>query len=255
MPEDTDRERRPKLRMIYMKDASLGGGPGFKKIEDTPKGPEATYVNLARLQFEHPEPFSPKNEKGEMERNDKIGGWYMWRVTDFDHGHKMVLFLSERRIENKETNKVEYSEPYVVKDLRNHIREIGLSEENWSKFLFEIGKTDAKAGSQGKWFVRLVSTTADTPGMFDDPTSTRFKDAFELSKAEEAIIAKINSLVEASGLPKEFTKDMFMTTFVSGAAGPPTTQKRADVIWGMAKTNPEKTKLHPDIIKAIVKIG
>lgn len=253
MPEEAV-ERRPKIKMLWFEDPSLGGGPGFKKIEDSPKGAIATYVNSARLQFEHPEPLVRMGADGKMERDPKTGGYYMWRVTDFDHGHKCVIFFSERSQKNEETQQTEWFEPYVVKDLRNHIRELGLTQENWNKFLFEVGKSKAKAGSQGKWYVRLISTTANTPGMFDDPTSAKFKEAFEFNKSEEAIITKINGLVETSGLPKDFSKDMFMTTFVSGAAGPPTTQKRANIIWEMAKSNPERTKLHPDIVKAIAKM-
>jgi len=253
MPEDV--ERRPKVKILWMEDPDLGGGPGFKKIEDSPKGAVATYVNSARLQFEHPDPFCPTGPDGKMERNAQSGGYYMWRVTDFDHGHKGVIFFSERSQKNEETQQTEWFEPYVVKDLRNHIRELNLTSENWTKFLFEVGKTKSKQGGQGKWYVRLLSTTANTPGMFDDPKSAKFKEAFELNRSEEAIINKINGLVESSGLPKDFSKDMFMTTFVSGAAGPPTSQKRASIIWDMVKSNPERTKLHPDIIKAIVKIG
>jgi hypothetical protein len=179
----------------------------------------------------------------------------MWRAHDYDHGHDMVVFFSENATKNEETDEYEYSDPWVVRDIKRHIKEVGLTEENWKKFLFELGKTKAKGGAQGKWYCRLVSTTADTPGLFDDPESSRYKETFELRAEEEAIIKKVNKLVEKNGVPESFTKDMFMTTFISGAAGPPTTESRAKTIWNMAATDNERIGLHPDLVEFISKHG
>jgi hypothetical protein len=250
--EREDFERRPKLKVLYMKDLIGNTQPGFQSIKETEagKGPEAIYVNRARLQFEHPVPYQPKDAEGKVVRS-KFGAWFMWRATDYDYGHQVAVFFSERNVKKKDTEEMEWQTPYVIRDLMNHIREVGLTEENWKKFLFEVGKTSSKTGAQGKWYVRLISTTADTPGLFDDPNSERYKNVFELNAAEKAIIDKMNKLVEKNGLPKEFTKSMFMTTFISGAAGPPTTEKRAASIWELVKTEPAKTMLHPDIVKFV----
>ncbi len=253
MPDEEEYERRPKMKMIFVGDPKgMKTEEGFKSIKENDKGKmEASYVNIARVQFEHPEPIRPLDAQGNLVRGGAYGAWYMWRVTDYDHGHKLVVFFSENRIEAEDTKEVTFKEPFVVRDIQAHIRETGLTEENWKKFLFQLGKTHAKQGGQGKWYCRLISTTADTPGLFDDPKSDRFLDAFELRPEEEGIIQKINKLVDKNGVPETFTKEMFLTTFTSGAAGPPSTQKRAMAIWDLAKTEPDRVKLHPDLVKFI----
>lgn len=257
MPNEEDFERRPKLKMLYQTPEelkTLGTESGFKGHSEDEKGALVTYVNVARVQFEHAKPIRPEDGEGNIVRtHPQYGAWYLWRLHDFDHGHDMVAFFSENTTKNEETDEWEYKDPWVVRDIRNHIREIGLTEDNWKKFLFELGKTKAKGGAQGKWYCRLISTTADTPGLFDDPESSRYKETFALRPEEEAIVKKVNKLVEKDGVPESFTKDMFMTTFISGAAGPPTTESRATTIWTMATTDPERVALHPDLVEFIAK--
>jgi len=256
MPEEDEFERRAKMQMLYVKDLkAMDTEEGFKAISEDEKGNAiASYVNKARVQFEHPDSVQPLDGEGNVLRtNPKFGAWRMWRIHDHDHGHSMVVFFSENTTKNEETDEWEYKDPFVVRDIMNHIREVGLTEDNWKKFLFELGKTKAKSGSQGKWYCRLISTTADTPGLFDDPESARYQDTFELRLEEEVIVKKVNKLVEKGGVPEAFTKDMFLTTFISGAAGPPTTERRATTIWEMARTDPERVGLHPDLVEFVKK--
>jgi len=249
MPEDEEYERRPKLSMHFVEDPKeMKTEVGFKGIiEDEKKGPKASYVNVARVQIEHPNPIVPNDGDGNIQRG-QYGGWAAWRMTDFDHGHQMIAFFSERK--NKDSGEWEWS--YIVKEIKRHIREQGLSEDNWRKFIFELGKKKSRGGNMGQWYVRLESTTADTPGMFDDPEDERFKGAiFEINAEEEKIVQKINKHVKKDGIPASFCKAMFLSTFTSGAFGVVTKESRAEEIWRLAKENPEKTKLDEKIIEAI----
>ena len=253
MPKDAERERRPKMQVQYVPDPEdLKLKEGFTKIKNEKKGAVAHYVNRARVFIEHPKPYQPKDAEGEIMRHEKWGGWFSWNMTDADHGHQMIVFFSETQ-KKKDDGTVEWQAPYVVSNIIRHCKEVGLTEDNYGKFLFVIGKTAAKAGNQGRWYVELVSKTADTPGMFDDPTAPRFSATiFELTEDEKEIVKKMNSLIEENGLPDTFCKDMFLTTFVSGSVGSPTTEKRALQIWNLAKEDNEKVGLHPDVVAYIV---
>lgn len=252
MPKEAERERRPKMRVQYVPDpGDLKLTEGFTKIKNDKKGPLAHYVNTARVLIEHPKPNQPRDAEGEIIRHEKWGGWFSWRLTDYDHGHEMIVFFSETQKKNKDGT-VEWKTPYVVTDILNHCKELGLTEDNYGKFLFKLGKTHAKAGNQGRWFVELVSKTADVAGMFDDPDTVRRGKIFEVNGDEKEIVTKMNKLIEENGIPPTFCKDMFLTTFVSGVVGNPTTEKRAAQIWDLAGEDNEKVGLHPDIVAYIV---
>lgn len=252
MPKNTERDRRPKMKVQYVPDPEdLKLSEGFTKIKNEKKGTVAHYVNTARVIIEHPTPIQPKDAEGEIQRHEKWGGWFAWNLIDYDHGHEMIVFFSETQKKNDDGT-VEWNAPYVVTDIIRHCKELGLTEDNCGKYLFTLGKTAAKAGNQGRWFVELVSKTADVAGMFDDPDAKRYGKIFEVNDDEKAIINKMNDLISENGIPDVFSKEMFLTTFVSGTVGAPTTEKRANQIWSLAAEDNEKVGLHPDIVAYII---
>jgi hypothetical protein len=256
MPEDSG-ERRPKLKMNFVANPELlGVAAGFKGIEGAEKGPIANYVNKARIVLVETEPRKQLDAEGNMIRDPRMGGWFMFIVKDYDFGHEMALFFNERVIEDvtDKTKPKRYEIPYVLRDLFSHIKEQKITRENAFKYLFELGKVKGKS-PQGKWYIKLVSTTADQPGLFDDPEAQKFKAvSFTINDAEKAIIAKINELVEKNGLPKNFTREMFVQTFVSGAVGGLTsTETRALQIWEDAKKSNDNIGLHTDVLSYIMK--
>ena len=251
MSKDAERDRRPKMRVQYVPDPEdLKLTEGFTQIKNEKKGAVAHYVNSARVLIEHPTPQQPRDAEGEIQRHEKWGGWFKWNLTDYDHGHEMVVFFSETQKKN-EDGTVEWQSPYVVRNIINHCKELGITEDNYGKFLFRLGKTAAKAGNQGRWYVELISKTADVAGMFDDGTKS-YGRIFEVNPDEKEIITKMNELIEENGIPAAFSKDMFLTTFVSGTVGNPTTEKRANQIWNLAVEDNEKVGLHPDIVAYII---
>lgn len=246
-------EQKPSVKITFFPDIEeTGAKKGFINIKKNVNNkPEAKYNNCGRFIFMNDEIAVGANSGriGFKEFRDnpesfaqnlkvtKFGIFGMLSVKDFDHGHEATLFFSADSKDPR--TKLTWFADAVTREIKN----VGLTQDNMSQHVFEIGKEKAKQGTGGKFYIKYVGTVEDIE-MIQDPTGSERRKKillenqtpppesniqnFILNDQETWLMGQINELVAAKNIV--VNTDRLKSTFLTGFGGKKTTPERAAYI-------------------------